>query len=139
MRTRILGVLAVLAVVLIVAGFGFWRFGSTANAVAYLNGEYILADHTVEQLGPVDPGKVFDVTFNLTNVSSESIRLVGANFSCSCLLPPSMPMDFPGGETTPVTFHFYSPQTAMKFEELIELYFDGPLPYVHLSITEATK
>lgn len=139
MRTRILGVLAVLAVVLIVAGFGYWRFGSTANAVAYLHGDYILADHTVEQLGSVDPGKTIDVTFNLTNLSSNSIRLVNANCSCSCLLPPSMPIDLPGGETTPVVFNFHSPKTAMEFEEVIQLYFDGSFAPLRISITGVTK
>jgi hypothetical protein len=139
MRSRILGVSAVFAVVLVAAGFGYWRFGSTTNAVSYLNGEYILADRTVAQLGSVDPGKVFDVTFNLTNVSSKSIRLVGANCACSCLVPRSVPLDLPGGETTPVVFNFNSPKTAMEFEQVIQLYFDDSLAPLKLSITGATK
>jgi len=139
MRPRILGVLAVLALVVLLVGVAYLRYGSASNAIAYLNGEYIVADRRIENLGLVEPDKEFPVTFNLTNVHSSPIKLVGANCSCSCILPPSMPMELAGGETTPVTFNYHSPDTAQAFEQLIELYFDGPLPSVHLKITGATK
>lgn len=139
MRPRILGVLAVLALVVLLVGVAYLRYGSASNAIAYLNGEYIVADRRIENLGLVEPDKEFPVTFNLTNVHSSPIKLVGANCSCSCILPPAMPMDLAGGETTPVTFNFHSPETAQDFEQLIELYFDGSMPSVHLKITGATK
>jgi len=50
-----------------------------------------------------------------------------------------MPLELAGGETTPVTFNFHSPETAQHFEQLIELYLDGSMPSVHLKITGATK
>jgi hypothetical protein len=116
-----------------------WRYGSLANAAAYIDGRKVHADKLIRELGTVERDKLLKVEFNVINLQNEPLRIVGANASCSCILPPDMPIALEPFTTTPVVFTFRSPETTQPFEQNINLYFDGPIPDMQLKIVGVTQ
>lgn len=135
----VMGAVAATLLMASIVGWAQLRFGSLANAMAYLGGRAVSVDHSIHNLGSVKSDKEFKVTFNVTNLEREPLKVVGAHASCSCVLPPEMPMTLQPFESTPLTFSFTSPSTPQQFEQEIELYFDGPLPAMPLKISGVTQ
>jgi hypothetical protein len=139
MKARIFAIAAAVLLVVASLSWAHWRFGTVSNAVAYLDGRTVQVDQPIQELGTVEPGKRLPVTFNLISLQNEPLRIVGANASCSCILPPEMPMTLEPLSATPLTFNFIAPRTTGHFEQEIELYFDGPIPAIQLKIVGATQ
>jgi hypothetical protein len=137
-RGRIYGIGA--AAMLLVVGVGgvHWRFGSVPNAAAYLKGDAVRVEQPIRELGTVKCDEQVKVAFNVVNLQREPLKVVGANASCSCILPPEMPFTLDPFLATPLVFTFTSPSAAMPFTQDIELYFDGPIPAMTLKISGVT-
>lgn len=116
-----------------------YRYGSLAKAIAYLNGDIVQVDSANRDLGTVECAKAIKVDFTFTNLRSEPLKVVGANASCSCILPPDMPITLESFTATPITFTFKTPTEAQEFEQLIELYFDGEVSAMNLRISGVAR
>lgn len=88
--------LAVLAVILHV------RFGSLRNGFQYLRGHRLLIDPPAAQVGTVNSGEVRDVLFHLTNHAEKTVRILGCETSCSCMVARGLPATMGPGETAEV-------------------------------------
>lgn len=139
MKSRLLGITAAILLVLLILLGTHWYFGSLSNAVAYLNGDKVGIDTRVFDLGTVETNKRLQVEFKLVNLQDEPLELVGANAECSCILPPEMPITLTPFTTTSITFSFHAPPTAQQFEQQIDLYFNGELPAIPVSIVGVTQ
>lgn len=139
MRMRILGGIAAVLLVIAAVALAHWRYGSLAGAVAYLGGHVVQVDNAIRDLGTVKPDQEIEVAFNLVNLQREPLKLVGANANCSCILPPQMPMMLQPLTPTTLTFNFTCPASEARFEQEIELYFDGPIPAMLLKISGVTR
>jgi Protein of unknown function (DUF1573) len=139
MRMKLFAAISAFLLLILAFAIVHWRFDSIANAVSYFDGNAIRIDNPTRELGTVNCDEEFNVAFNIVNLQREPLKIVGANASCSCVLPPEMPMAIEPFVSTPITFTFTSPPTAMQFEQDIELYFDGPVPAVTLKISGATQ
>ena len=139
MKTRIFGIAA--ALVLVVAGLAIvhWKFGSLANAAAYADGKAVRVDQPVQDLGVVEPQQAIKITFNVTNLQGEPLRIVGANSTCSCVLPPEVPLTLQPLVATPLALTFFAPEAGQPFEQKVSLYLDGPLPAVKLAFRGVTR
>jgi len=123
----------------IVAGLAQWQFGSLSNAIDSLSGRSISIDHPVNYVGTIKGNEPIKVEFNVTNLQNETVRLAGANISCSCVVAPDMPMALEPFRATALAFTFTPPSEAGHFEQEIELYFDGPIPAMLLTISGVSQ
>ena len=139
MKVKILGVIAAIFLVAVFIAALRIEFGSIGNAIAYFDGQGVTVDRVVQDLGTVDPDKVIDVTFNLVSLREQPLRIVGANSTCTCVLPPEIPMTLQPFVSTPLTFKFSTPEPSQRFQQAIHLYFDGPVSAVELSIRGVTR
>lgn len=139
MKTWIIGISAAVLLVVASLSWAHWRFGSITHAVAWINGQKIQVDNPVRDLGTVDRDKEIKVEFGLINLGKEPMKIVGANVSCACILPPHFPIVLEPFATTPITFNLTSPSKAEPIEQTINLYIDGDVPALQLKITGMTQ
>jgi hypothetical protein len=103
LRSRLVDLAIVLsstAVVLATVSAGaVWRFGSIDHTRAYLRGEVLVVEPSVIGLGEVNARSEVVRPVSLTNLTSEPIRLMGANTTCEFALSESLPMDIGPGES----------------------------------------
>ena len=101
-----------LAAILVMAGVGLaclaalgvYSFGSVGDAVAYMKGQRIFA--RVEVLVSTPTGQERDFDLVVANRGGRTVRILGAQSSCSCLAPAGLPVGLPanGRCTVRVTF-----------------------------------
>jgi hypothetical protein len=130
----VVAVVLLASIVLVVANR---RFGSILNAAAYFDGHSVIVDRVSRDLGTLGCREKKEVELVFTNLNDEDIVLAGA--SCECVVPPKSPITLRPFEETSVVFDYHAPPTAMNFETLIEVYFDGPISPVQLTILGASK
>lgn len=75
------------------------RFGSIRAGIGHLRGDCLVPDSYTKSFGAVSQGAEPTVTFALGNVSGAPITILGARCSCSCNLPPSLPIQVLPSET----------------------------------------
>ena len=134
-----LSLASVILLIAAVAGATRWRYGSITNAVAYFDGQSVIADQLSRDLGVIKCDDLTKVEFMLTNLNNSKVKLAGANCECSCVVPPKMPVVLAPFESTPVIFSFHAPPNAAAFETPIEIYFDGPISPLQLKIVGIAK
>ena len=84
-------------------GWGFARFGSPANALAYVGGARLLISPHVYDCEGKD-GDRYSGTFVLTNLSDRTVRVLGAKASCDCVATKGLPMEIPAGRSASLPF-----------------------------------
>ncbi len=103
------GVASILAVVL--ATVAMIGYGSIGAAVATLRGEKIGLSTSYLQFEDGHVGDSLTAEINITNYSSQSLRIVGGTSDCSCTTTRDLPITIPPGESKPVTIVLKVPQT----------------------------
>jgi len=78
------------------------RFGSLRNGLQYLRGHRLLVDSPAAQLGIVNSGEVRDVIFHITNHTEKSVRILGCETGCQCMVSRGLPVAIGPGETAEV-------------------------------------
>jgi hypothetical protein len=73
----------------------FCCFGSIPSAVAYLQGDRLIANRYLQSFGEVEQGQHAVVTFELTNASSREITILGARTLCTCVFAEDLPLSIP--------------------------------------------
>ena len=75
------------------------RFGSLRNGLLYLRGHRLLVDPPAAQIGIVNNGESRDVLFRITNHTEKTIRILGCETGCSCMISRGLPVTISPGET----------------------------------------
>ncbi len=81
-------------------GFFSWsaiNFDSTRDAILYLKGMKIVAEPTVFHVAAGRAGEVRNASFQVRNLTSKPITVLGARTSCSCVATESLPILIPPG------------------------------------------
>ena len=128
--------IAVIALAVLI-GFGAYRYGSVSATIAALRAESIAVDSAEKSFGTVEAESTIELSFRLTNVSYEPVRIAGARTSCTCLVAgDQLPLAIPPGESRVVRFAVHPPASPPQFRQSIELYTDVPdQPSLDLTIT----
>ncbi len=74
--------------------FATWAWGGfdwIRVAYGYITGETILVDSHTKSFGVIPPGGSVTVTFKLTNLGHDAIRIVGCRSGCPCMVPDDLP------------------------------------------------
>lgn len=85
-----------------VGGAFFLLSDSPMRTLALLRGEAITVTPAVSDVGEGEVGEVRTFEIQLSNRTSEPIRLVGGTAKCSCLATKDLPLTLHGGETQSV-------------------------------------
>jgi Protein of unknown function (DUF1573) len=63
-----------------------------------MSGQTLVVDSTTKSFGTVAPGEPITVSFELVNRGHESIRIVGSEANCTCIVPGDFPISVNRGE-----------------------------------------
>lgn len=124
-------VIAVLLALCIVA-FGWMRHGSLWRSFAWLSGSSVLVETSSAKFPAAKEGDRFNLHFNVRNLTTKHIRIVGANVQCSCLRFVNLPMEIPPlhSGTVQATLTALSDIRANSVEYPAEFLFDEPVESV---------
>jgi len=93
---RSIGIL-ILPIVFII--WSLIRFGSPWLAISYLKGERLIAQRSLLMLDEGRAGEEREVEFTVRNIGNSPARIVGANYTCACVLTDRLPVSIPGNDT----------------------------------------
>jgi hypothetical protein len=100
------------------------RFGSLPSAVGYLRGERLIPDAYTKSFGRVSKSNEPIVDFSLNNFTSEPVRILGGNSSCTCLLATDLPVDVPPGGRATLRVRARSKSRSGTYSERLRLVTD---------------
>jgi Protein of unknown function (DUF1573) len=78
-----------------IAAIALYVFGSFGAALAYFSGDRLIADAYSRSVGIVSVGEQHAVFFKIRNMSNQTVRIVGADSSCTCLVTDQLPVVLP--------------------------------------------
>lgn len=129
-RKRLPWIFQVLIVAgLVLAGVSTWgyaRFGSIGSALAFARGDRLIAETKSLSFGPVLAGPTIQQHTRLTNYSNRTIKLVGSNASCSCVLSEDLPLTLAPGESHLFKIGVKTDQRTGLIRERVVVYTDYP-------------
>lgn len=122
-----------LALLALCAGYGRYRFGSMATAIAYLKGERLMVDGRSRSLAGVS-GEQVEVRYALSNWTGQPVKLIGAQSSCSCTAVEGVPMALAASETRPIKATIKIDESSSDIAGSIRLFTDSPgIPEIKLA------
>ncbi|MGC8642477.1 MAG: DUF1573 domain-containing protein [Isosphaeraceae bacterium] len=88
------------AVLLAAVIWAMVAFGSLDAAIGfYLRGMTLVPDSRCKTFGAARRGKDVPVSFTLTNNGRRSVRVLGCQASCACMVPEDLPFTLRSGES----------------------------------------
>jgi len=92
------------------AVWGICHFGSFRGAMNYyLRGESLSVDSITRSFGVAKPSDRLNVSFNLTNQGDETVRILGCQAYCNCVVPQDLPFALRPGEKSSFTISVHIP------------------------------
>lgn len=85
----------VVAFNLLAVTFGVWWFGSIQLVAAYLKGHRVAAPPAFLEFTSQGHGNEYCGQFEVVNLSSKSVRIVGSRTNCSCVRVIGLPKEIP--------------------------------------------
>jgi len=111
------------------------RFGSLGSALAYLEGQRLIADRRSVSFGEVEQGHRPVVTFELMNTSERNISILGAKTLCTCVLVENVPLSLPPKSRRAIQVAVKTDSRTGPIDETIYLFTDFPKqPKLGLSV-----
>lgn len=74
-------------------------FGSLPMALHYLRGDRLFLEPARLRVGPLEVGKPITTFTEIRNDTAVSVRLLGANYRCTCAIAKDLPATIPAGAT----------------------------------------
>ncbi len=115
-----------LALMVIGAGYGRYRFGTLSATLAYLHGERILVDDPSQSFDGTHAGGHVVVRYALTNLSGRPVNIIGMTCSCTCTIVEDMPKSLGTLETKVVSARVNLSEGKTDVSGSIRLYTDEP-------------
>jgi len=95
----------------------FWTLGGLdAMGVAYalMKGETLFVDSFSKSFGIVQTGDPIAVSYRLTNRGDQSVRVVGCQAICTCIVPDDLPFTLHPKESRDLKISILNPKTEDK-------------------------
>jgi len=105
---------------------GVYRFGSVPSAIAYVRGDRLIPDSYSKSFGAVDKAQRPQVEFSLSNWTSQRIRILGGDVSCSCLVTTDLPLVIPAGGRATLRATARSKSKSGPYAERLRLMTEPP-------------
>lgn len=102
-------------------------FGSVSAAMTFFSGQRLVVDSSSKFGGSVEKGDFVDVIYKLSNLSRQSVRVIGAKSSCSCLGVLDLPIAIGIGESKDVRVRLFGNKVNTLQSEMVALIFDDTL------------
>jgi hypothetical protein len=110
-------------------------FGSLGSALAYLEGDRLIADSFSRSFGEVQPGERPTLTFELTNTSDRKITILGAKTLCTCVFAENLPLSVPARSRRSINVAVKTDSRKGPIRESVYLFTDSPKqPQVELHV-----
>ena len=104
--------------------FALATFGSIRLALGYyFRGERLLVDSAQKSFGSAAPGEAVRVSFNLTNLNDEKVRILGCRAGCGCTVPCELPLALAPGESKDFTLMIHIPRQQEGGETRLDVPF----------------
>jgi len=103
-----------------------FRFGSLANALAFVRGERLLLSRPA--MGPADASTDGRITlrYEITNLTGRPIQLVGSRSSCSCTVVGDLPATIADRETFAIPIGVTLPEPPKRASGTVTLFTGDP-------------
>jgi hypothetical protein len=105
---------------------GYARFGSLSAALAAARGERVHVPEKTKVLGNVISGSQSTVSWQVTNVSSNPIGLIGSLTSCTCTSLDKLPPVLQPRESAVIKATILIPKVGRSMSGSIKLFTDEP-------------
>jgi Protein of unknown function (DUF1573) len=102
------------------------RFGSIHKAIQYANGLRLSVDETTKSFGVAAPGQRLGVSFTLTNLGGEPIRVLGCQTDCSCVAVDADPFDLEAGRPRKFDISIEMPRHVGPVERPVIVFTNAP-------------
>lgn len=119
------GILALLGAATM-ASVAVYRFGSARNALSFVRGERVLIQSSVHAMGSVAVGEKRLIRYELTNLTSRTVNVVGSQAPCSCTTVRRMPAVLPRAraETIELEYSPTSEQAGQNYTGELKVFLD---------------
>ena len=125
-RWLVMTILIVLVLAFILSFWGRNRFGSFAGGVAFISGQRTILDREVLGLGSVRQGSSRTFRVSVRNLNSWDVKLLGANYSCTCSSLSGLPSTIPAGSMITLIAKINPRKKIGKLNESIVIFTDDP-------------
>jgi len=134
-------VIAALGVGVVLAVCGRFWFGSFGAARAFVQGQVLYTPDCCKDFGLVPYEEKLTVAFNVTNVTTKPLTIVGAKASCGCTVVESLPLQLRSGEEKELSVRVILPEKPVqkRLEGQILLYTDVDGPRLVLAVSGNVK
>jgi Protein of unknown function (DUF1573) len=114
------------AMLMLAAGFGFlsWLHGSSAAAIAHLQGETIVVSPAVSDIGSGPVGQFQSFALAVTNYGDKPVRIVGGTSNCSCVSTDDLPVDIQPKQSGTINIRVKFTGSPGEFRRKFVLYCD---------------
>ncbi len=121
----------------ILAIVGTVIFGSFDAALGYATGARLLVTSSAQHAGNLAHGETRSVAFELNNYSNQSISILGAKSTCSCMVLDELPMTLPPWQIGKIRVRLKARAGESRHiqRESATLIFDDPTRVVTLTVT----
>jgi hypothetical protein len=101
---------------------GFLCFRNVDSMFAHMRGDALTVEQSTKSFGDLYTGDDGFVTFNVHNVSSSPIKILGLRTSCGCIVSDELPLTVQSDSTYPL--HVKVRQTSQErvVDESLELF-----------------
>lgn len=113
------------------------QYGSISGTVQRLQGHVLGVENRLIEIGSVEEESITSVEFNVTNLTSDALQIIGARVDCGCVDASHLPISLSPGASSTLAFKFHARKSDLiaLAQHEIELYLDRPSPPVALGFS----
>lgn len=101
-------------------------WGSPAAGIAVLRGEFLSVDGTTKSFGSMRSDATAELDFALTNLSRQSVRIIGGDGSCDCTIVDDIPTVIGPRSRKDILIRVRLKGKQGPFQQTVRLYTSSP-------------
>ncbi len=102
----------------------YLSFGSIAASLAYARGDRLIVDATNKSFGTLRSNSDGTLVFQIRNLASRPITVLGARSSCTCTAVENLPLTIQPRETHPLKIRIRPGKKTGDIDEKVSLFSD---------------
>jgi hypothetical protein len=122
----------------ILLGWAIFEYGSMRNAIDRVRGHVLVVDSSTKSFGNLTVGSRVDLTYRLTNVGNDTVRILGSQVDCTCVVYDDRPFRLAPRESREFQVSIELVEKPGKVRRVVTLFTNIPnQPKLELSIIGA--